>query len=706
MPAISTPRLTVACLLITGLLAACGRSAAPDDGQPIAAPDPAPTPAPAPESVALPLANGCAVLRNQDADAVVVATADGYALADADGEPVYLKPTGLTDAGDVSTMFHDTNARLLAADGETVTATDTPDATADWVAQGDDAGGYRILAVADGRALAAVDGALALVADASDPRTAFELVAADGCTPFPEAELGATGTPFSGTNDDGTVFGIADAHTHISAYQRLGGRVIHGDPFHRFGVTRALDDCAVDHGPQGNADAIGNFLRDGAPAGSHATDGWPTFSEWPVHDTYSHQQTYYIWVKRAWMAGVRLLMNHVSGDEQLCVLAPLKDAEADCDEMAQARRQIASMRELERYIDAQNGGPGAGWFRIVESPVEARSVIEAGKLAVILGIESSKLFGCGEFMDQVECNEADIDAGIAEFWDLGVRSVFVAHWFDNTYGGAGLFDQSELTLNALNKLETGHYYRVEDCPEPNMGANLQSFGQQLPPGNPVTDAINQAQALAVPTYGPGPHCNARKLTDLGAYLIDALADVGMIIETDHLGAAMKNQVLDQLAPRGYPVVAGHYHAGGISSPTQLDRIINTGGIAAPIKPQPESYPIKVAELRAVHDGDTYFGVPLSSDTGGLAAQPRAPRDDDARVAYPFMSYDGQVTFTAQVTGDTTFDYNTLGVAHYGQYADWINAIGQHPNGNVALDALFRSAEAYLRMWERTQAASE
>ena len=26
------------------------------------------------------------------------------------------------------------------------------------------------------------------------------------------------------------------------------------------------------------------------------------------------------------------------------------------------------MRELERYIDAQSGGPGKGWYRIVETP--------------------------------------------------------------------------------------------------------------------------------------------------------------------------------------------------------------------------------------------------------------------------------------------------------------------------------------------------
>ena len=47
----------------------------------------------------------------------------------------------------------------------------------------------------------------------------------------------------------------------------------------------------------------------------------------------------------------------------LCELYPLK--KNDCDEMASVRLQAERFRALERYIDAQNGGPGEGWFRIV-----------------------------------------------------------------------------------------------------------------------------------------------------------------------------------------------------------------------------------------------------------------------------------------------------------------------------------------------------
>ena len=47
------------------------------------------------------------------------------------------------------------------------------------------------------------------------------------------------------------------------------------------------------------------------------------------------------------------------------------------------------MRLLERYVDAQYGGPGKGWYRIVTNPYQARRVINEGKLAVVMGIETS-----------------------------------------------------------------------------------------------------------------------------------------------------------------------------------------------------------------------------------------------------------------------------------------------------------------------------
>ncbi len=643
------------------------------------------------------LANRCVVLQASDTGHSLSRSGSSYRTESAvvDGATgFWLRPTDLEGF-----LLFDAEGGYLSAasDGESVVAQDAAGPESQWRLQAADAGRFVIQSRHNERWL--VMGSQGELQLSTTPGSDFQLPEATRCLPFPEAELGASGQPFSGLQSDGSVFGIADAHTHISAYQRLGGRFIHGDAFHPLGVEHALSDCSENHGPEGSTDFVGHFVRDGLPLGSHETPGWPDFPGWPAHDTYSHQQTYYIWVKRAWMAGLRLLVNHTSGDEQLCMLNPIRDT--NCDEMDQVRRQVAGMYALQDYIDAQNGGPGEGWFRIVTAPGQARAVIEQGKLAVILGIEASKLFNCGEFLDAPECGTAEIDAGIDEFYDLGIRSVFLAHWFDNAFGGAGLFDQSELTLNALNKPETGHYYRVEDCPEPDMGANLESFVTPVEGDNPIAQAINEALLLAVPSYPPGPHCNAKGLTDLGDYVVRQLAARGMIIETDHLGAKMKNQVLDIVEELDYPVVSGHYHAGGISSPSQHRRILALGGIAAPIKPRADDYPAHVRDLETLRSPQHYFGVPMSTDSGGIASLPGVPREDDVKISYPFRSHDGKVVFERQVTGNRSFDYNAEGIAHYGLFAEWIHAVGLTEDGDNALKQLFRSAEAYLRMWERT-----
>jgi hypothetical protein len=61
--------------------------------------------------------------------------------------------------------------------------------------------------------------------------------------------------------------------------------------------------------------------------------------------------------------------------------------------------------------------------------------------------------------------------------------------------------------------------------------------------------------------------------------------------------------------------------------------------------------------------------------------------------------DGKITFEREQTGTRTFDLNTDGVAHYGLLADLVADVGQ-TSARRALPVLFRSAEAYLRTWQR------
>ena len=196
----------------------------------------------------------------------------------------------------------------------------------------------------------------------------LRIVPATGCTAFPEAELGATGT--SATPRKGApVVGFADAHLHLIADLRAGGRVIHGRAFDRFGIARALGGDALDHGPDGSLDVTGNLLRDGVPFGTHDTQGWPAFAGWPVHDTNTHQQTYWVWLQRAWKAGLRLAVAQTVEDDELCRIEPLRSH--SCDETStialQARR---AARRCRTTSTPRAAGRAAGFRQVV--PTGAR----------------------------------------------------------------------------------------------------------------------------------------------------------------------------------------------------------------------------------------------------------------------------------------------------------------------------------------------
>src|SRR3546814_7781502 len=62
----------------------------------------------------------------------------------------------------------------------------------------------------------------------------------------------------------------------------------------------------------------------------------------------------------------------------------------DCNDMNLGIAQVKYLYQLQDYVDAQEGGPGKGWFRIVSSPADARKVINDGKIAVVPGLRSDE----------------------------------------------------------------------------------------------------------------------------------------------------------------------------------------------------------------------------------------------------------------------------------------------------------------------------
>ncbi len=518
----------------------------------------------------------------------------------------------------------------------------------------------------------------------------------------PEPGTGASGRTFSGTARDSSVLGFADDHVHITANLRAGGRVIYGEPFDPRGVAAALGHDARDHGADGSRDFVGNLLRGESPTAMHDTGGWPTFAGWPEPDTLTHQQVYWVWLKRAWQAGLRLVVAQTVEDDELCRVQ--KRRSHPCAEPVAIAQQVRVLRGLERYVDRRSGGRGRGFFRLVYTPRQARGVIERGKLAVIIGVESSNPFGCRLKGGRSVCTAKDVDRGLAAYHRLGIRTLFVAHWFDNAFAGAALEGGLKgLFINAMNRLETGHYLRVSRCPHAGQGEEPAAPSKAvIDLVAPVFRGVSKLAGLPVPSYPQGRRCNARGLSPLGVHLVRRMMKLHMIIEADHMSERARDRLLRIAAARRYPVVSGHNGTGGAWTNGELRKLYSVGGIAATTLSAAPDLIRSIRRFAGFGHGRRDFGVPLGSDVGGFASLP-GPSSGATPLRYPFEAFRGDVTFRRQRTGSRTFDLNTDGVAHYGLLADLIADVQRRPGGRRALSSLFHSAEAYLDMWQRTGA---
>ncbi|MEU6037568.1 Coagulation factor 5/8 type domain-containing protein [Actinomadura sp. NPDC047616] len=506
--------------------------------------------------------------------------------------------------------------------------------------------------------------------------------------------VNAVGTPFRGTASDGQVRGYADLHTHLMSFEGFGGSVMCGRSFDPRGIQEALRDC-LDHGPNGSLAWFENFTSKGSLVGTHDTTGWPTFKDWPSHSSLTHQQTYYTWVERSWRAGQRILVNQLVSNRTLCEIYPLK--KYSCDEMESIRLQARRTYELQSYVDARSGGPGRGWFRVVRSPAEARQVIAEGKLAVVLGVETSEPFGCRQIGGVPQCTKKQIDEGLDEMRSLGVSSMFLCHKFDNALCGARFdADTTGVILNLGNFVGSGRFWQADTCTTP-------EHDNTIIPANDLTALLAGPLAhlrplgVTLPVYPKAPHCNVNGLTELGEHMLRGMIERGMIVEIDHMSVKAAERTLSILEEEKYPgVVSGH----GWSDTGYAPRIYRLGGMITSYGSAADTFAAEWRRARQARDPGRLFGYGYGLDANGMGPLPAPRRDNQANpVRYPFTSpIDPGVTLDRQRTGLRTWDVNTEGVANYGLVPDWI-ADMRNVAGEEIIADMARGAEMYLRMWE-------
>jgi len=567
------------------------------------------------------------------------------------------------------------------------------------------------------------------------------------------------------------IVGAADFHNHQFSNLGFGGRVVWGDSFSRQGIEHALSSCGAEglcvdekeailcrevfcrvaadrdacraacdrrscqtplpHGHFGVTDPVGAVLGQGY---GHSVAGYPHFTGWPHYNTFTHQQVYHRWLRRAFDGGMKLMVMLAVSNETLCRFLGNERA---CDDMSNVDLQLKAARDLEKYIDEQNDCDidGDGWYRIATSPAEARQIIANGGMAVVLGAEVDTLFGC---RPTGGCDSDSVLAAIERYRALGVRHLFPIHVLDNGFGGAAAYADF---FNFGNLAVNGDLLHVRDC-APDYSFR---FGEASSEVNSFVSNIAAKLGITYKKYpSMGAHCNWRGLTTLGGTTIRALMKAKMIIDIDHMSAMMRNEVLDLAEKQNYAgLVSSHsgyteLYRGNKKSEGQLtsrevERLVALGGRMAPILHQGQrgdmlEFKDEKGNVRVLHDcGNSaksfvqaYLyaakaanggGVGFGSDLNGLAGLP-TPRfgpfacgadigaEQQRKVIYPVATYPGLgPALPRSQVGNRVFDVNVDGYAHAGMFPDFVAELRAVGLTDHDLKPLFSSAEAYISMWE-------
>ncbi|HYH98713.1 membrane dipeptidase [Hyalangium sp.] len=402
-------------------------------------------------------------------------------------------------------------------------------------------------------------------------------------------------------------------------------------------------------------------------------------TQWPRWDTIAHQQSWEGWLRKAHQGGMSLVMVSLVSNGFLCNALPYQNIKRPCDEMTDIEVQL----QMARAFDARTD-----WAEIALTPAHARQIISAGKLAMVLSIETSKLFGTRDWRTELD-----------RFYSLGVRSLQPVHQLDNRFAGAA---PHNAIFQAAQFLENCHI--DFDC-----GVTTGSFTL----GFDVNSACR----------------NVKGLTAEGRSLIQAMMAKGMLVDMAHMSerTAQDTFALAQ-ANTYYPLMISHGHFREVMNPKLADDekttpawmvryLRQTGGIFGLRTAHDEARTYTRTTVANNCHGSTRslaqayeFGrqglkVPMAfgADLNGFIQQTRPRFGANGACSATFQAEADLQAYQQSLSGTgrlgTEFDEN--GLAHIGLLPDLLRDL---KNLGVNTAGLESSAETFIRMWERASSA--
>ncbi len=370
------------------------------------------------------------------------------------------------------------------------------------------------------------------------------------------------------------LWGFADLHAHLMSHLAFGGKAFWGQPYDSDHagpeeIQYALSSCEPIHG---------GLMNVNPEFGHPASGGWPEFIVWPRFTTIVHQQAYIDWIYRAYQGGLRLVTCLAVNNELLAVKS---SPGMPHDDRSAIQVQVAAMKQMAAFVEAQSGGNGQGWMQIVYTPEEARQVISENHLAVILGVEVDSLgnWRRKEDLDQLTGENPQrahqvLGEELDWLYALGIRQITPIHLTNNAFGGTAIYLRF---LETVNLFVTGERWTVENAWDTGVRYRLDHDGVDVVDDFERTLALSGKrlramhrrtlidhipgiadlyEAVNTPTVWGG-HANTRGLNMYGEILLEEMMARGMIIDVDHMSEKATESALALAERNNYPVICSH-----------------------------------------------------------------------------------------------------------------------------------------------------
>jgi microsomal dipeptidase-like Zn-dependent dipeptidase len=362
---------------------------------------------------------------------------------------------------------------------------------------------------------------------------------------------------------DYPVWGIADTHAHPAHNNGFGNRLVVGKADDPLSVAYSHALCHAHHSNLGTGAFNTMFIGGGDP--HPIMLGWPDFIGFPRFNSKTHQQQHVDFLKRAWQGGMRLISALAVNNMYLPSLAlgPGHDG-APYDDDSVVLRQLQDLKNM--------AAGQSSWLEIAYTPKDARRIVLQGKCAMVLGIEVDNF---GNFkVPSYNWNDAVNPANsrlvaltpsnaeqlltdkVNQYYNLGIRQFTPMHYLSGTFGGAAIF-RGQIALIQFAFNNTVSVKRGVDRRIPFTLADDYSVSMAAA-GVPPSDYLMRIQGNGIPGT-----INALGMTDFGRKLATKLMDKGVMLDSEHMGYEMKEELFALAAQRNYPVMSSHTDPAGL-----------------------------------------------------------------------------------------------------------------------------------------------